>query len=79
MSFRCSQTAASAALETMRAGQEVDRGSHRRPPCVLTAGTSIFYSMWTRLRRSSSKYAPSRTARRTPSMYSSSSRAGGSG
>ena len=32
MSFRSSHTAASAALETMNAGREADRGSHRRPP-----------------------------------------------
>ena len=32
MSFGSSHTAASAALETMQAGREVDRRSHRRPP-----------------------------------------------
>ena len=32
MSFKSSHTAASAALETMNAGREVDRGSHRPRP-----------------------------------------------
>ena len=42
MSFRSSHTAASAALETMNASREVDRGSHRRPPQTPTAATDAF-------------------------------------
>ena len=41
MSFKSSHTAASAALKTMNAGREVDRGSHRPRPRTPTAATSI--------------------------------------
>ena len=74
MSFKSSHTAASAALETMNAGREVDRGSHRPRPRTPTAATSIssMESLW--LRRGSSMYAEPRCSRRTASMYASSSR-----
>ena len=53
MSFKSPHTA-SAALETMNAGREVDRGSHRPRPRTPTAATSIssMESLW--LRRGSS-------------------------
>ena len=60
MSFKSSYTAASAALETMNAGREVDRGSNRPLPRTPTAATSIssMESLW--LRRGSSTYAEPR-------------------
>ena len=73
MSFTSSQTAASAALETMNAGCEVGRGYHLRPLWVPMAASSTASSMSTRQRHASSMYAPPRTLQRTPSMYSSSS------
>ena len=67
MSFKSSHTAASAALETMNAGREVDRGSHRPRPRTPTAATSIssMESLW--LRRGSSTYAEPKCSRRTAS------------
>ena len=74
MSFKSSHTAASAALETMNAGREVDRGSHRPRPRTPTAATSIssMEPLW--LRRRSPTYAEPKCSRRTASMYASSSR-----
>ena len=67
MSFKSSHTAASAALETMNAGREVDRGSHRPRPRTPTAATSIssMEPLW--LRRGSSTYAEPKCSRRTAS------------
>ena len=74
LSLRSSHTAASAALETMNDGCEINRRSHRHPPPVPTAAESISFSKSKRLRRNSSRYASPTTPRRTPYMYSSSSR-----
>ena len=78
MCFRSSQTAASAALETMKSGCEENLGSHRRLWYVPTAVTSIS-SMTMRLRRGSPRYGPARSPRRLPSMESSPLRSGGLG
>ena len=54
MSFGSSHTAASAALEIINGGRQVNRGSHRRPPRTPTAATSISSTVSVWLRRGSS-------------------------